>query len=101
TPGTVEPLVAIPNQPVRPESAYKPLRKAWVVFFIGTMEPLVNLLDGAFNDVRTGAVDLKVPPHKKSLLDRMMTEIGDSITSINTHLTKCAEVLDTNEGGNI
>jgi hypothetical protein len=101
TPGTVEPLVSIPNQPVRPESAYKPLRKAWVVFFIGTMEPLVNLLDEALKDVRTGAVDLKVPAHKKAVLDHMMTEIADSITSINKHLTTCAEVLDTNEGGNI
>jgi hypothetical protein len=100
TPGTVEPLVAIPNQPVRAESAYKPLRKAWVVFFIGTMEPLVKLLDEAFKDVSTGAVELKVPPNKKALLDRMLVQITDSIASINTHLNKCAEVLDTSDSGN-
>jgi ABC-type hemin transport system substrate-binding protein len=41
-----------------------------------------------------------VPTNKKAVLDRMLVQITDSIASINTHLNKCAEVLDTSDSGN-
>jgi hypothetical protein len=97
----IEPLDVIPNQPLLGESDYKPLRKAWIAFFIGTMEPLVHLLDEGWRDVSSGTVKLKVPAVKRSVLDRMMAEIGDSLTAINKHLNKCADVLDTTDSVNL
>jgi len=98
---TIQPLNAIPQQPRLEESAYKPLRKAWIVFFIGTMEPLVHLLDEGLKDINSGAVELKVPVAKKPELDRMTAKIGDSLAAINKHLNTCADVLDTNDSDNL
>jgi len=101
TDSAVEPLDAIPNQPLLGERDYKPLRKAWIVFFMGAMEPLARLLDEGWRDASEEAVELKVPADKKPVLDRMMAKIGDSVTAINEHLNKCADVLDTTDSGNI
>jgi hypothetical protein len=36
--------LVIPHEKLQAEGYYQPLRKAWLVFFVGTMEPLVQLL---------------------------------------------------------
>lgn len=98
---TIGPLDRIPDQPLLAESEYKPLRKAWIVFFLGTMEPLAKLLDEGSRDVTSGAVELKVPADKKPALDHLMAEMSERITAINQHLNKCADLLDTTESGNL
>jgi hypothetical protein len=99
-PGSVESLSAISDQPLRSDPEYKPLRKAWIVFFIGTMEPLVHLLDDALKDALSGAYEMKVPAEKKASLDHMMKDISGSVGEINKHLNKCADVLNNADVSN-
>jgi hypothetical protein len=65
------------------------------------MEPLVHLLDEGVRDVGSGAVGLKVPVNKRPELNQMMAKISDSLTAINKHLNKCADVLDTTDSDNL
>jgi hypothetical protein len=99
--GSLAPLTTIPHQALADQSEYKPLRKAWIVFFIGTMEPLLGLLQEAFREVKSGEVILKVPQKKSAELIALESQVGECLASMNNHLNKCAAVLDSDEVGNV
>jgi hypothetical protein len=57
--------LVIPHEKLQAESHYQPLRKAWHVFFVGTMEPLVQLLVHDVHEVEAHLSEVKLVHGKK------------------------------------
>ena len=74
--------IIIPHEKLQAEGYYQPLRKAWLVFFVGTMEPLVQLLVHDVHDIEEHLSEVK----KMCIRDRIDT--SDCLAPLGIDLIK-------------
>lgn len=94
-------LSSMPKTPLEDESEYLPLRKAWLVFFIGTMEPLVQILNEDIKHLDEKAIQAKMPsqciPEWKVIVNDWIA----AVKGLNEQLDVCAALVDDDAPGNI
>jgi hypothetical protein len=93
--------LVIPHEKLQAESHYQPLRKAWLVFFVGTMEPLVQLLVHDVHEVEAHLSEVKVVHGKKKQFEHVYAKWREAITGINRHLDVLAEQINSSDPSNI
>ncbi|CAN5353189.1 hypothetical protein BH11CYA1_BH11CYA1_13760 [soil metagenome] len=93
--------LVIPREKLHPESYYQPLRKAWLVFFVGTMEPLVQLLVHDVQEVETHLSEVKIVRGKQKQFSHVYAQWHDAITGINRHLDVLSDQVDEAHPSNI
>jgi hypothetical protein len=92
---------SIPHEKFHPVSYYQPLRKAWLVFFIGTMEPLVQLLVNDVQNVEKHMDEVKITAGKKKQFDLVYAQWRETISGINRHLDACNDQVEEAQPSNI
>lgn len=93
--------IIIPHEKLQVESYYQPLRKAWLVFFVGTMEPLVQLLVHDVHDIEEHLSEVKIVRGKQKQFDQVYAQWRQAITGINHHLDVLAEQIQATSPSNI
>ncbi|MBP9090710.1 hypothetical protein KBI23_06735 [bacterium] len=91
----------IPHEKLQAEGYYQPLRKAWLVFFVGTMEPLVQLLVHDVHDIEEHLSDVKIVRGKQKQFDQVYAQWRQAITAINHHLDVLTEQIQATSPSNI
>jgi hypothetical protein len=94
-------LCAVPSTPLESPSVYLPLRKAWLVFFIGTMEPLVQILTEHVTHIDERTKQHHIPSKYLPEWQGMVNEWKTAIKQLNEQLDVCAVLLDDPEPCNI
>lgn len=82
------------------KEGYLPARKEWLVFFIGSMEPLIRLLGNDVNDVQNGVYLLSVPNISKAQFDKRWKEWTTTVADLNSALDKINDSLSSDSGNN-
>ncbi len=93
--------IIIPHEKLQAEGYYQPLRKAWLVFFVGTMEPLVQLLVHDVHDIEEHLSEVKIVRGKQKQFDQVYAQWRQAITGINHHLDVLAEQIQAPNPSNI
>lgn len=93
--------LVIPHEKLQAESYYQPLRKAWLVFFVGTMEPLVQLLVHDVHDIEEHLSEVKIVRGKQKQFDQVYAQWRHAITAINLHLDVLTEQIQATSPSNI
>jgi hypothetical protein len=94
-------LATMPSAPLEQENNYLPLRKAWLAFFVGTMEPLVKILNEHLKSLDHRTMEAKMPPAALPEWKKIVAEWADGIAKLNTHLDVCANCLNDTKGDNV
>lgn len=79
---------------------YLPARREWLVFFIGSMEPLIRLMGNDVKDVQNGVYMLSVPNISKAQFDKRWKEWTATVTDLNLSLDKINDSLGSETGNN-
>jgi hypothetical protein len=94
-------LSAMPDTPLEEQSAYLPLRKAWLVFFIGTMEPLVQILNEHMHSLEERTVESHLPSQSLPEWNGIVSEWKSAIEKLNKQLDGCAALVDDTAPDNV
>ena len=94
-------LSSMPATPLEEQSAYLPLRKAWLVFFIGTMEPLVHILNEHLKHLDEKTEKSQMPSQYRPEWRSIVNEWTSAIHELNAQLDICASLLDDPAAGNV
>jgi hypothetical protein len=87
-------LSEMPTTAIESPSVYLPLRKAWLVFFIGTMEPLVQILNEHVKHIDERTKQRHLPSECLPKWCQIVTEWKNSIKQLNAELTVCADLVN-------
>jgi hypothetical protein len=94
-------LSEMPKTPLEKQSTYLPLRKAWLVFFIGTMEPLVQILGEELKSLddltEKSNIAKQTLPEWLGLVNDWKATIG----KLNKQLDVCARLVDDSTPDNV
>ncbi len=94
-------LSAMPTTPLESQSAYLPLRKAWLVFFIGTMEPLVQILNEHLAHLDEKTIQCHMPQQCLSEWHGIVSDWASAIKQLNDQLDICAALVNDPGPGNV
>lgn len=95
-------LSAMPTTELEDQSAYLPLRQGWIAFFIGTMEPLVDILNQHLKSLDQRTEEAKVPASIRPEWNGIVGEWTNAIKRLNEQLDVCTELLNNKgPGGNL
>jgi len=94
-------LCSVPSTPLESPSAYLPLRKAWLVFFIGTMEPLVQILNEHMKTVAERTKQRHIPDKILPEWQGIVNEFKSTMKQLNQQLDVCAALVNDSEPCNI
>lgn len=94
-------LPSVPTSPPEDQSAYLPLRKGWLVFFIGTMEPLVHILNKDLQHLDEKTAKSKMPDQYRADWQVIVNEWKSAIHELDSQLDACAALLNDSEAGNL
>lgn len=78
---------------------YMPPRKDWLVFYINTLEPIVQLLTDDINDVDTNG--RAVPPNIEAKINPLWKSWQSDVRAINKSLDELQELIGPDSGTNI
>jgi hypothetical protein len=90
----VEPK-SIPAQDLVVDHTCEPVRRDWLVFFIGTMEPIIQLLSDDVEQVENEETKLVMPNVEKEMADRLWREWAQGIKDLNKDLDNMFALLDS------
>jgi hypothetical protein len=93
-PKLVEPK-SIPVAGLYVDSSCEPIRRDWLVFFIGTMEPIIHLLNEGVSQVENEETKLVMPNVEKETANRLWAEWAQGIEDLNKDLDKLNELLNS------
>ncbi len=79
---------------------YLPARREWLVFFIGSIEPIIRLMGNDVKDVQNGIYALSVPNISKEQFDKRWKEWTSTVTELNVALDKINDSLGSESGNN-
>ena len=94
-------LCRVPSTPLESPSVYLPLRKAWLVFFIGTMEPLVQILNEHIKHVDERTKQRHIPEKYLPKWQGIVNEFKNAMKQLNEQLDICAALVNDPEPCNI
>ncbi len=94
-------LSSMPQDALESQSAYLPLRKAWLVFFIGTMEPLVQILNEHLKSLNERTEKAHVPSQYMPEWQVIVREWATAIGKLNKQLDVCATLVDDTAPRNV
>jgi hypothetical protein len=80
---------------------YLPLRKPWLAYFIGTMEPLVNILNAQLSHLDEIAKRNAIPAAKMPEWQSIVSDWTDAVHGLNKQLDVCAQLLDEQSPDNV
>lgn len=78
---------------------YMPPRKDWLVFYINTLEPIVQLLTDDIHDVDTNG--RAVPPNIEAKINPLWKSWQSDVRAINKSLDELQELIGPDSGTNI
>lgn len=79
---------------------YLPCRHDWLVFFIGSMEPVIRMMVSDVKQVQDGTYKLKVPKTDQEAVDKFWKEWEDGVAQLNKSLDKTYDLLNNDIGNN-
>ncbi len=82
-----------------PKKNYLPPRKDWLVFYMNTLEPIVQLLTDDIHDVDTNG--RAVPPNIEAKINPLWKNWQNDVRAINSSLDDMQELIGQDEGTNI
>lgn len=98
---TPVPLNASPNIPdiksipISPGSdRYMPPRREWLMFFLGTMEPVIRDLSKEVTDIQSGAKGLVIPEGVQATLDPLWQAWAADTQKMNHHLDELVPLFE-------
>jgi hypothetical protein len=94
-------LSAVPKSNFEDQKLYLPLRKGWLCYFIGTMEPLVQILNEQLKHLDEVATRNAIPADKMPEWHGIVKEWTTAVHELDTQLDICARVLDEPSPGNV
>jgi hypothetical protein len=92
---------SMPKTTFEDSKYYLPLRKGWLAYFIGTMEPLVNILNTQLNHVDEMAKRHAIPAAKMPEWHDIVTDWTNAVHDLDKQLDRCAQLLDEPSPGNV
>lgn len=90
---------AIDEALLDPKKHYMPPRKDWLVFYMNTLEPIVQLLTDDIHDVDTNG--RSVPPNIEAKINPLWKNWQNDVRAINSSLDEMQELIGQDEGTNI
>jgi hypothetical protein len=87
----IEDLKLIKSGNIDAACMYEPIRPEWIEFYVGTMEPMVHLLQADLDSTKSGARKLLVPRGKKAEFQENVNEYDDCLKQVNDHVTQIFE----------
>lgn len=81
------------------KKTYMPPRKDWLVFYINTLEPIIQLLTDDINDVDTNG--RAVPPNIEAKINPLWKSWQADVRAINKSLDELQELIGPDSGTNI
>jgi len=90
----VEPK-SIPTPEVVIDKACEPVRRDWLVFYVGTMEPIIHLLTDGVEQVENEETKLVIPNVEKEIADKLWREWSQGIQDLNKDLDNMSELLNS------
>lgn len=84
---------------LREKKNYMPPRKDWLVFYINTLEPIVQLLTDDIHDVDTNG--RAVPPNIEAKINPLWKSWQSDVRAINKSLDELQELIGPDSGTNI
>lgn len=94
-------LSTMPTTALESQSAYLPLRKAWLVFFIGTIEPLVQILNEHLKHVDERTKQKHLSSQCLPEWQGIVSEWKNAIKQLNDQLDVCAALVNDSAPGNV
>jgi len=94
-------LSSMPTTPLEDQSAYLPLRKAWLALFIGTMEPLVQILNNHLKHLDERTEKTNIPSQDRPEWQGIVAEWTNAIKELNAQLDVCASLLNDSTAENV
>ena len=92
---------SLPATPLEDQSAYLPLRKGWLVFFVATMEPLVQILNENLKRLDDKATQYDIPLQYRPQWQEHANEWKKAVHKLDDQLNICAALLDDPSPGNV
>lgn len=90
----VEPK-SIPVSDLVIDRTCEPVRHDWLVFFVGTMEPIVHLLTNGVEQVENEETKLVMPNVEKEIADKLWHEWAQGIQDLDKDLDNMSELLNS------
>ncbi|MBX9770481.1 MAG: hypothetical protein K2X29_03880 [Candidatus Obscuribacterales bacterium] len=100
SPGKIVEPKALSVEGINFKDDYLPARREWLVFFIGSMEPIIRLMGNDVKDVQNGMYALSVPNISKEQFDKRWKEWTSTVTELNVALDKINDSLSSESGNN-
>jgi hypothetical protein len=94
-------LSTMPATPLENQSTYLPLRKAWLAFFVGTMEALVQILNEHLTHIDDRTEHSHLPSQCLDEWHGIVSEWKTDIKQLNNQLDFCASLLNESSPGNV
>lgn len=89
------PQLADPREiPIKEMGTHLPPRREWLVFYMGTMEPIIHLLGKDVDDIRNGVHKLVVPEKIKSDFNPHWQEWTSTVEDMNNHLSSLLDLFE-------
>ncbi len=80
--------------PMKEIGTHLPPRREWLVFYMGTMEPIIHLLGKDVDDIRNGVHKLVVPERIKSDFNPQWEEWTSTVEDMNNHLSSLLDLIE-------
>lgn len=80
--------------PIKESGTHLPPRREWLVFYMGTMEPIIHLLGKDVDDIRLGVHKLVIPEKIKSDFNPQWEEWTACVEDMNHHLSALLDLFD-------
>lgn len=90
---------AISAAMISQKKSYMTPRKDWLVFYMNTLEPIIQLLADDINDVDTNG--RKVPPNIEAKINPLWKTWKSDVKAINKSLDEMQELIGPDSGTNI
>jgi hypothetical protein len=78
----------ISDKTLSEKTTYLPARLEWLMYYIGTMEPIIELFQEDIKDVRAGVMKRLVPKGTKDSFEPLIADWNVNITALNEHLDR-------------
>ncbi len=91
---------AVSVVPVSADDKFLPCRRDWLVFFIGTMEPVIHMMDHDVQECQKGQYQMEIPKADKQQVDILWQEWASGVKDLNAALDRVNDLLNDDASNN-